>query len=188
LDLKRGLVANSNERYDDTLYVVLEAFEAAPEVYEYRMTTESSSDEKGVGRLKSLQVTYVRGLHRRKDPAYRLKGNVAEGTREGLEGTYDIVGANIHSAYSKRPIDGDTPLKPNVSLGCQVVAASKSAFEKSLVFPLDKKGVKQFPYTIVDGAELALFNQTLLEHQQHSVLVHRLPRPEAIRISRTSER
>jgi hypothetical protein len=179
LDLDRGLLPNSNKTYDDTMYIILEKAEEDPEVYEYRMTTESSSEKQGVGRLKSKQVKYYRGLHRGKDPAYRLKGNVAEGTRQGLKGTHKIVGANIHSAYSRRTITSETPLSPKVSLGCQAIAASKSAFEQSLVFFLDKKGVKEFPYTIVDGDELALLDRTLQEKQRPSVLVRRVLRPEA---------
>ena len=47
-----------------------------------------------------------------------------------------------------------------------MVAASKRAFERSLVVFLDNKGIKQFPYTIVDGEELALLDRTLLERQR----------------------
>jgi len=176
LDLDRGLQTNGNKTYDDTMYVVAEDRDGGTEVYEYRMTTESSSEERGVGRLDSRQVTYVRGLHRGKDPAYRLKGNVAEGTRRGLEGKHSITGANVHSAYTRRTITSETPLSPRVSLGCQVVAASKSAFEQSLVFFLDKKGIKQFPYTIVDGKELAVLDKALRDSQKASVLAHGVPR------------
>lgn len=179
LDLDRGLKTNGNKTYDDTMYVIVEARDGDTEVYEYRMTTESSSEEHGVGRLDSRQVTYVRGLHRGKDPAYRLKGNIAEGTRRGLEGKHTIVGANVHSAYTRRIITSETPLSANVSLGCQVVAASKSAFEQSLVFFLDKKGIKEFPYTIVDGKELALLDRALRDSQKASVLAHGVPRAEA---------
>jgi len=185
LDLTRGLVSNSNKTYDDTMYVVLEEPGGEAEVYEYRMTTESSSSEPGVGRLSSKQVTYVRGLHRGKDPAYRLKGNYAEGTRRGQKGTHRIVGANMHSAYSRRPINSETPLSPKVSLGCQVVAAGKRAFERSLVSFLDSKGIKQFPYTIVDGEELALLDRALIEKRRESVLVRRVPREQAHQASGT---
>jgi len=179
LDFDKGLLSNGNRTYDDTMYLVLHSAGQDPEVYEYRMTTESSSPQRGVGRLDSKQVTYVRGLHRGKDPAYKLKEAAAEGTRTGLEGTYKITGANIHSAYAKRIIDSSTPLSPKVSLGCQVVAAGKKPFEKSLVFLLDEKGIKEFPYTIVDGDELTVLDHALLQHQHQSVLVHAIPRPEA---------
>ena len=178
LDLDRGLLDNGNKTYDDTMYIILEKGDDL-EVYEYRMTTESSSEKEGVGRLDSKQVKYVRGLHRGKDPAYRLKGNEAEGTRLGSKGKHKIVGANMHSAYTKRTITTETPLSPNVSLGCQVVAASKSAFEESLVFFLDKKGVKEFPYTIIDGEELALLNRALVQNNRWSVLMHGVPRAKA---------
>ncbi|HOF42041.1 MAG TPA: hypothetical protein PLD73_18375, partial [Candidatus Hydrogenedentes bacterium] len=161
LDFEKGQKKNWNKTYDDTMYLVLESASAPPEVFEYRMTTESSSESKGVGRLESKQVTYIRGKHRGTDPAYRLQGNAAPGTRLGLEGEQQITGANIHSAYSKQPIDSETPLQPNVSLGCQVVAASKRDFEKALVQALDKRGVTQFLYTIVDDAELVEFNRIL---------------------------
>lgn len=176
LDLDTGLHANGKKTYDDTMYIVTEAPGKPVEVYEYRMTTESSSTERGVGRLDSMQVVYVRGLHRGKDPGYRLKGDAAEGTREGIEGTQRILGANIHSAYAKRAIDSETPLSPNVSLGCQVVAASKKAFEQSLVSLLDDKGISEFPYTIVDGDELNLLNQALEARNKHSLLVLGIPR------------
>lgn len=177
LDMTEGLLPeNTNQRYDDTMFVVLEEPDGEYEVFEYRMTTESSSDEKGVGRLDSKQVTYVRGLHRGKDPGYRLKGGSADGTRVDMDGTYKIAGANIHSAYAKRAITSETPLKDNVSLGCQVVAAGKTPFEKSLVFTLDEKGVKEFPYTIVDQEEIAFLDQSLQEKGQRSVLVHAIAR------------
>ncbi|GMU94407.1 MAG: hypothetical protein AMXMBFR4_34650 [Candidatus Hydrogenedentota bacterium] len=176
LDLDRGLQPNGNKSYDDTMYIVVESQDAGSEVYEYRMTTESSSTSRGVGRLSSMQVVYVRGLHRGKDPAYRLKGDAADGTRQGVEGTQRILGANIHSAYAKRAIDSSTPLNPNVSLGCQVVAASKRDFEKMLVSLLDSKGIKEFPYTIVDGEELAVLNRALEERGKHALLVAGIPR------------
>jgi len=176
LDLSKGLVNNSNKTYDDTMYVVVERSIGPTEVFEYRATTESSSEKRGVGRLKAKQVIYYRGLHRGKDPAYRLVGNVAEGTRSGLEGEYEITGANIHSAYTSRAIDSSTPLSPNVSLGCQVVAASKGDFEQSMVFMLDKKGVKRFPYTIVDDGEVAELDRILQRQGKESVLVRALPR------------
>jgi len=176
LDLVEGLQENSNQRYDDTMFVILEDANGEFEVYEYRMTTESSSTKKGVGRLDSKQVTYVRGLHRGKDPGYRLKGGSADGTRVEMEGDYKITGANIHSAYAKRAITSDTPLKANVSLGCQVVAAGKTPFEKSLVFLLDKKGVKQFPYTIVEDEEIAFLDKSLQEKGKESLLVHAITR------------
>jgi hypothetical protein len=176
LDFKKGLQENSNRTYDDTMYLVVEKPSASPEAFEYRMTTESSSEDKGVGRLNSKQVVYVRGKHRGTDPAYRLLGNAAPGTRMGLKGEHQITGANIHSAYSKRPIDSETPLRPNVSLGCQVVAASKSDFEKAVVKELDKRGVKQFPYTIVDDAELREFNRILTSQGAESVLVYTVAR------------
>lgn len=176
LDLANGLHENSNKRYDDTMFVVLEDSNGDFEVYEYRMTTESSSEEKGVGRLDSKQVTYVRGLHRGEDPGYCLKGGSADGTRVDMEGAYKIAGANIHSAYAKRVITSDTPLKENVSLGCQVVAAGKTPFEKSLVFTLDDKGVTEFPYTIVDEEEMALLDEALQEKGKQSVLVRAIAR------------
>ncbi len=172
LDFEKGLLPNSNKTYDDTMYIVVEKPAAPPEVLEYRMTTESSSEKKGVGRLKSKQVIYVRGKHKGTDPGYRLLGNAAPGTRVGRKGEQQITGANIHSAYSRRPIDSATPLSPNVSLGCQVVAASKNDFEKSLVAALDKLGVKQFPYTIVDDAELAEFNKILESQGEKSILAN----------------
>lgn len=176
LDLTKGLQPNNNKTYDDSLYLVIEEPDGDTEVYEYRMTTESSSGSRGVGRLDAKQVTYVRGLHKGKDPAYRLKGNVAEGTRRGMTGTYKIVGANMHSAYSRRDINAETPLLPNVSLGCQVVATSKRAFEQSVVSLLDSKGIKEFPYVIVEGDELALLDRALLDRNKHSILVHGIPR------------
>lgn len=176
LDFKKGLQENSNRTYDDTMYLVVEKASASPEAFEYRMTTESSSEDKGVGRLNSKQVVYVRGKHRGTDPAYRLLGNAAPGTRVGLKGEYQITGANIHSAYSRRPIDSETPLKANVSLGCQVVAASKTDFEKAMVKELDQRGVKQFPYTIVDDAELREFNRILKSEGAESVLVYTVAR------------
>lgn len=185
LDIDKGLLSNGNKTYDDTLYVVVDA-EGATEVYEYRMTTESSNEKRGIGRLDSKQVIYVRGLHRGKDPAYRLKEESAEGTRQGLKGTYKITGANVHSAYSRRLIDSTTPLSPNVSLGCQVIAAGKSAFEKEMVFFLDKKGVKEFPYTIVDGEELSALDRALLQQQHQSILAHAIRR-EAASVSSTSD-
>lgn len=176
LDWTNGLGANTNQRYDDTLFVIMEDGNGAFEVYEYRMTTESSSEKRGVGRLDSKQVTYVRGLHRGKDPAYRLKGNQAAGTRVGMQGEYEITGANMHSAYTRRVITSSTPLKENVSLGCQVVAAGKTPFEKSLVFLLDSKGVKQFPYTIVGNDEIEFFDQSLQGKGKQSILVHAIVR------------
>ncbi len=176
LDLDKGLHPNGNQTYDDTMYVIVDAGGQNTEVYEYRMTTESSSKERGVGRLDSMQVIYVRGLHRGKDPGYRLKGDSAEGTREGIEGTQRIMGANIHSAYAKREIKSDTPLSPNVSLGCQVIAASKQAFEKDMVDVLDGKGVTEFPYTIVDGEELEVLNDALRARDKHSLIVLGIPR------------
>ncbi len=176
LDLDRGLLDNGNKTYDDTMYIIVEQSGGESEVYEYRMTTESSSEKEGVGRLDSKQVKYVRGLHRGKDPAYRLKGNQAEGTRLGRKGKHKIVGANMHSAYTKRTITSETPLSPNVSLGCQVVAASKSAFEESLVSFLDKKGVNEFLYTIIDGEELAVLDRALLQNKRWSVLMHGVAR------------
>lgn len=176
LDLTDGLKPNGNQTYDDTMYLVIDAKGLETEVYEYRMTTESSNTTKGVGRLNSMQVVYVRGLHRGKDPAYRLKGNEAEGTREGIEGSQRICGANLHSAYSRREIESETPLSPNVSLGCQVVAASKREFENAVVGLLDKKGVKEFPYTIIDGDEFEVLDRTLAERGKHSLLVKGIPR------------
>ncbi|MDX9974061.1 MAG: hypothetical protein RBU21_13840 [FCB group bacterium] len=179
LDLDHGLRPNGNTTYDDTLYLVIAEPGKNVEAYEYRMTTESSSTQRGVGRLDSKQVWYVRGKHRGKDPAYKLKGSVAEGTRAGLEGTHQIVGANIHSAYSKRSIDSETPLRPNVSLGCQVIAAGKTDFEKSMVKLLDAKGITEFPYTIVEGEELSVLDAALEQHQRKSILIHGVPRPKA---------
>lgn len=176
LDWADGLKSNTNTRYDDTMFVILEDARGAVEAHEYRMTTESSSAEKGVGRLDSKQVTYVRGLHRGKDPGYRLKGDSADGTRVAMEGEYKIAGANIHSAYAKQTITSETPLKENVSLGCQVVAAGKSPFEKSLVFMLDAKGVKQFPYTIVGNDEMVFLDTSLREKGKRSLLVHAIAR------------
>lgn len=176
LDLDKGLQPNSNKTYDDTMYIVVESESAGPEVYEYRMTTESSSTSRGVGRLSSMQVVYVRGLHRGKDPGYRLKGDAADGTRQGMEGTQRILGANVHSAYAKRAIDSSTPLSPNVSLGCQVVAASKRDFEKMLVSLLDSKGIKEFPYTIIDGEELAVLDRALEDRGKHALLVEGIAR------------
>ena len=176
LDLDEGLGRNGNQTYDDTMYVVIEEDGNPPVAYEYRMTTESSSEEAGVGRLDSKQVTYVRGLHRGKDPAFRLKGNMAEGTRQGREGKHKIIGANMHSAYTWRNVNSETPLSPRVSLGCQVVAASKSKFEKSLVELLDEEHINAFPYTIVDDSELSLLDLTLFENNRESVLVRRIPR------------
>jgi hypothetical protein len=176
LDLDEGLKQNANQTYDDTMYLVVESSSGNLTVFECRMTTESSSKDRGVGRLSSKQVTYVRGLHRGKDPAYRLKTGGAEGTRKGLEGEYRITGANIHSAYSKQTITSRTLLSPNVSLGCQVVAAGKDTFEKHLVLPLDHVNVKEFPYTIVSGEEMTLFKTFLEENGRRSVLVHAIPR------------
>jgi hypothetical protein len=176
LDLELGLKGNSNRTYDDTLFVVVEAPGAAVEAYEYRLTTESSSTRRGVGRLDSKQVKYLRGLHKGKDPAYRLLGDKATGTRVGREGTYEILGANIHSAYTSQEISSETPLATNVSLGCQVVAASKRAFEKSLVSLLDSKRIKEFPYMIVDDEELALVDRSLRANGKASVLVAAVPR------------
>lgn len=177
LDLARGLGPNGNTTYDDTMYLIVDAAGAQTEVYECRMTTESSNTDPGVGRLNSMQVIYVRGLHRGTDPAYRLKGNAAEGTRSGQQGAHQITGANLHSAYTTRTIDSTTPLSPNVSLGCQVVAASKRDFEKNVVALLDAKGIREFPYTIVEGDELAMLNRTLNERGKHSLLVEGIPRP-----------
>lgn len=171
LDFEAGLHTNGSETYDDTMFVVVELPGGGNEVYEYRMTTESSSTDKGVGRLSAMQVYYVRGLHRGRDPGYRLKGDAADGTRQGLEGTHRILGANVHSAYSKSPIDSRTPLKENVSLGCQVVAASKKDFETTLVAVLDKMRVREFPYTIVEGDELAVLERALTDRGKHSLLV-----------------
>ncbi len=176
LDWTEGLQNNTNQRYDDTMFVIIEDANGGFEVYEYRMTTESSSTKQGVGRLDSKQVTYVRGLHRGKDPGYRLKTGSAEGTRAEMKGNYQITGANIHSAYAKQAITSETPLKENVSLGCQVVAAGKAAFEKSFVFLLDKKGVKQFPYTIVNDDEIAFLDESLQEKGKQSLLVHAISR------------
>lgn len=176
LDLDLGLKPNGSKTYDDTMYVIVDEPNKDTEVFEYRMTTESSSASKGVGRLASKQVIYVRGLHRGKDPAYRLKDDSAPGTRVGLEGEVAILGANIHSAYAKRQIDSATPLAPNVSLGCQVVATSKKEFEQSLIKLLDKKGIKEFPYTIVDGDELQVLESALRQKSKRSVLVDGIPR------------
>ena len=176
LDMDQGLHDNTNKRYDDTMFVIVEDAQGTFSAYEYRMTTESSSEKRGVGRLDSKQVIYVRGLHRGVDPAYKLKGGAAEGTRVQMEGDFKILGANVHSAYSRRPITSETPLKENVSLGCQVVAASKSDFEKSMVYALDKLGVKEFPYTIVDEEELAFLDESLQEKGKRSLLVHAVSR------------
>lgn len=176
LDLDLGLKPNGNTTYDDTMYVIVDEPNKDTEVFEYRMTTESSSASKGVGRLASKQVIYVRGLHRGKDPAYRLKDDSAPGTRVGLEGQVAILGANLHSAYAKRQIDSATPLAPNVSLGCQVVATSKKDFEQSLIKLLDKKGIKEFPYTIIDGDELQVLESALRQKSKRSVLVDGIPR------------
>ena len=178
LDLDIGFKENTNQRYDDTMYIVIDYADGASETYEYRMTTESSSNERGVGRLHSRQVTYVRGLHRGKDPAFRLKGNSARGSRVGREGEFDIVGANIHSAYSRRPITSESPLPNNVSLGCQVIAAGKADFETSFIQLLDAKGIKQFLYTIVANGEVEVFNELVTNGGQQSVLIDRLPRPQ----------
>ena len=95
-DLRR-LKENWNKTYDDTMYLVLRRLRPA-EVYEYRMTTESSSESKG-GPPESKQVTYVRGKHRGTDPGYRLQGGrPARGS--GSRRTTNHR-ANIHSAYSK---------------------------------------------------------------------------------------
>ncbi|MBM3289946.1 MAG: hypothetical protein FJY92_07320 [Candidatus Hydrogenedentes bacterium] len=179
LDLALGLKPNGNQTYDDTMYAIVDAPNADTEVFEYRMTTESSSAGRGVGRLASRQVTYVRGLHRGTDPAYRLKDDSAEGTRTGTQGTVKILGANIHSAYAKKTIDSTTPLAPNVSLGCQVVASGKKDFEKALVQLLDKKGVKEFLYTIVDGDELQVLDNALEQKSMKSVLAHGIARGPA---------
>lgn len=179
LDLDLGLKPNGNKTYDDTMYVIVDAPSKNTEVYEFRMTTESSSTNRGVGRLDSKQVTYVRGLHRGKDPAYRLRDDSAPGTRSGIEGTVAILGANIHSAYAKRAIDSATPLAPNVSLGCQVIASSKKAFEQALIQQLDKKGIKEFPYTIIDGDELLVFERALERKAKRSVLAYGIARDAA---------
>ena len=176
LDLNRGLGENSNLRYDDTMYVIVRSPSQDVEVYEYRMTTESSSSKKGVGRLSSKQVWYLRGKHKKKDPAYQLKGGSAEGTRVGQEGSYRILGANMHSAYSRRPITSETPLPTNVSLGCQVVAAGKSDFEKDLVKMLDGLGITAFPYTIIEDAEIGVLETALEKNHKQSVLAGALPR------------
>jgi hypothetical protein len=176
LDLTDGLRKNSNKTYDDTVFIVVDRAGDNTEVFEYRMTTESSREKTGTGRLSSRQVHYVRGKHRGKDPAYRLQGNAAEGTRHGMTGSHQIIGANIHSAYSSRTFDSTTPLRENVSLGCQAIATSKSQFEKQFVFRLDKIGVKEFPYTIVDGDELVVLDKALRKQQKQSVLVHRIAR------------
>lgn len=176
LDFDYGLKENGNLTYDDTMYVLVHDPVNGPEVFEYRMTTESSSTKRGVGRLDSKQVMYIRGLHLGKDPGYRLKNDAAEGTRTGLEGSFSITGANIHSAYAKRVIDSATPLNPNVSLGCQVVASGKRPFENALVYVLDKKGIKEFPYTIVDGRELDVLDNVLKQNRKQSVLIHGVPR------------
>ena len=63
-----------------------------------------------------------------------------------------------------------------MSLGCQVVAASKQDFEKSLVQTLDQRGVKQFLYTIVDDAELAELNKILESQGVKSVLASAVSR------------
>lgn len=180
LDLDRGLGENGNQRYDDTMYVIVRSPTGDVEVYEYRMTTESSSSKKGVGRLSSKQVWYLRGKHKKRDPAYQLKGGSAEGTRVGQEGSYRILGANIHSAYSRRPITSETPLPENVSLGCQVVAAGKSDFEKELVKMLDKLGITAFPYTIIEDAEIGVLEAALAKNQKQSVLADALPRKSSV--------
>jgi hypothetical protein len=180
LDLIKGMRSNTNKTYDDTMYVVLNRGKHELVVHEFRMTTESGSTDKGVGRLSSMQVIYQRGLHKGTDPGYRLKGNAAPGTREGLSGSHQIVGANIHSAYSRRIIDSDTPLRPNVSLGCQVVATSKNSFETSLVRYLDKIGVKEFPYTILEGEEMELLDTTLREYDRRSTLIHGIDRQATV--------
>lgn len=176
LDLTRGLIENSNKTYDDTVYVVIELRDATPEVYEFRMTTESSNPRKGVGRLDSRQVYYRRGLHKGKDPAFRLVGNAAPGTRSGMQGQFEITGANIHSAYTRRPIDSATPLSPNVSLGCQVIAASKAEFERRFIALFDRNEIREFPYTIVEDTELAELDRILREESASSVLVEAVPR------------
>lgn len=176
LDLDLGLHDNGNQTYDDTMYVVLEGGGKETAVVEYRATTESSSTRQGVGRLAACQVTYQRGLHKGRDPAFRLKGDRAEGTRRGREGTYEILGANLHSAYSSREFDSGTPLRPNVSLGCQVVATSKRLFESNVVKFLENEGVRDFPYTIVEDDEMALYDQMLRESSVQSVLVHAIDR------------
>lgn len=176
LDLDQGLLPNSNKTYDDSVYVIIESALEPTEVFEYRMTTESSNERRGVGRLKSKQVFYSRGLHKGTDPAYRLVGNAAPGTRTGLEGEFQITGANIHSAYTSRVITSETPLSPNVSLGCQVVAASKSRFEESFVSLLDERGVTRFPYTIVEGTELEALDRLLRGQDKESILIRGIPR------------
>jgi len=176
LDFERGLKPNGATTYDDTLYVVVTPPGGATKVFEYRMTTESSSTDKGVGRLEARQVTYVRGLHRKKDPAYQLKTGEAPGTRQGMEGTYSILGANIHSAYSRRPIDSSTPLAPNVSLGCQVIAAGKSEFEADMVKAFDALKVKSFPYTIVSNDEMDFFEASVRNAGYRSILAQAVRR------------
>jgi hypothetical protein len=176
LDLEMGLSVNTNKTYDDTLYVVMERSNEPTEVHEFRMTTESSNSREGVGRLDSKQVYYRRGLHKGVDFAYRLVGEAALGTRAGLEGEYQITGANIHSAYTSRRIDSTTPLSPNVSLGCQVIAMSKGEFEENFVGLLDGKDVQRFSYTIVEGTEIAEFDRILRSHTTSSILVRALPR------------
>jgi hypothetical protein len=176
LDMDLGLGTNGNVTYDDTMYVVLEGGGNATKVIEYRATTESSSTKHGVGRLTASQVTYQRGLHKGRDPAFRLKGDRAEGTRAGKTGTYDILGANLHSAYSSKRFDSKTPLSPNVSLGCQVVATSKSSFESNMVNYLKREGIGEFLYTIIEDEELQIFERNLRESSVNSVLVHIIDR------------
>ncbi len=176
LDMNLGLRDNGNKTYDDTIYIVLEGGGRETKVIEYRATTESSSTRRGVGRLAAKQVTYQRGLHRRRDLAYRLKGDRAEGTRRGRKGTYEILGANMHSAYSSKQFDSATPLSPNVSLGCQVVATSKRSFEANMVKFLDNEGVRSFPYTIIEDDEMRIFERLLRESGAQSVLVHTIER------------
>jgi len=176
LDMDLGLRNNGNATYDDTMYVVLEGGERATKVIEYRATTESSSTKHGVGRLTASQVTYQRGMHKGRDPAFRLKGDRAEGTRTGRSGTYDILGANLHSAYSSKRFDSTTPLSPNVSLGCQVVATSKNSFESNMVKYLEREGIGEFLYTIIEDEELQIFERNLREASTRSVLVHVIDR------------
>jgi len=178
LDFDDGLKENGNRTYDDTMFVIVENPQSESEVFEYRITTESSSVKRGVGRLDSKQVTYVRGLHRGKDPGYRLKNDLADGTRTGLEGSFQITGANIHSAYTKLTIDSETLLSPGVSLGCQVVATGKRPFENAMVSVLDKKDIKEFFYTIVEGGELEVLDTALRQNGKQSVLIHGIPRHE----------
>lgn len=176
LDLTHGLTENSNQTYDDTVFMIFASANGDTEVHEFRMTTESSNNKVGVGRLNSKQVFYQRGLHRGKDPAFRLLGNAAPGTRVGRKGEFQITGANIHSAYTSRRIDSTTPLSPNVSLGCQVIAASKPEFERIFVRMLEQRGVRQFPYMIVEDDEVREFERLLNEQSVDSILVRALPR------------